>query len=219
MKHQNLILDFDSTIVKVEALDELAKMVLADDDDDEIKAAQIAEITKAGMEGRIGFGDSLRQRMALVAPHRKQVDGLVRRLHEAADESFGREAAWLAARADNVWVVSGGFDDWIVPVVERLGLRSDHVLANGLVWDADGMARGYDEARPLAQDGGKVLAVRSLGLTGRTVMVGDGMTDYEVRRAGLADTFVAYVAHADRPAVRAVADEVAQSIDFLKYLC
>jgi D-3-phosphoglycerate dehydrogenase len=207
----NFILDFDSTIVRVESLDELARMVLAGDPDGEAKAAQIANITAAGMEGRIGFADSLRQRMALVSPRRNQVEALIDSLHEAVDNSFVREADWLAKRSNAVWVVSGGFDDWIVPVVERLGLRADHVLANRLIWDTDGVARGYETGRPLAQDDGKVLAVRSLSLDGGVVMVGDGMTDYEVRRAGLADTFVAYVAHADRPAVLAVADEIADN--------
>ena len=200
-----LVLDFDSTLVRVESLDELARMVLANDDDGLVKTERIKTITTAGMEGRIGFADSLTQRLALFAPQRHQVQALVERLHEEVDESFWRKRDWLAERADDIWVVSGGFDDWIVPVVERLGLRGDHVLANGLIWDDDGVARSYDQTRHLAQDGGKVAAVRSLVLKGRVVMVGDGITDYEERRAGVADLFVAYVAHADRPSVRAVA--------------
>lgn len=215
----NLLLDFDSTIVSLEGLDELAAMVLADDPNGAAKAAAIVAITTKGMEGSIGFAESLQKRLELFAPHRKHVAQLVRRLHGSIDDSFVRESGWLAAHANNIWVISGGFDDWIRPVVTQLGLRADHVIANGLVWGSDGVARSYDTSRHLAQNNGKVHAVRQLGLQGHVVMVGDGMTDYQVRSAGLANTFVAYVAHADRPMVRQAADVIGKSIYDIQLAC
>ena len=57
-----LILDFDSTIVAAEGLDEIARLALADDPDRESKVLAIEGITRDGMEGRIGIDESLRRR-------------------------------------------------------------------------------------------------------------------------------------------------------------
>jgi D-3-phosphoglycerate dehydrogenase / 2-oxoglutarate reductase len=54
-----LVLDFDSTIVSAEGLDEIARLALADDPDRDAKVLAIEGITRDGMEGRIGIGESL----------------------------------------------------------------------------------------------------------------------------------------------------------------
>lgn len=60
MKHNfNLIFDFDSTMVCLETLDELAKIVLAGAPDAAERTAKIAAITERGMNGEIGFEQSL----------------------------------------------------------------------------------------------------------------------------------------------------------------
>lgn len=53
------IIDFDSTFVSVESLDELAKIALRDDPSREKTALEISRITALGMEGKLSFEKSL----------------------------------------------------------------------------------------------------------------------------------------------------------------
>jgi D-3-phosphoglycerate dehydrogenase len=50
-----------------------------------------------------------------------------------------------------------------------------------------------------------------LGLRGEIVAVGDGWTDYEIRAAGAADRFYAFVENVERAKVVAHADRIARS--------
>lgn len=212
-----LIFDFDSTLVTVETLDSLASIALANAPDREERVAKIEAITSQGMRGELGFGESLSRRFAelpITATHVLSVNQL---LINSISPSFQQHADWLAQRRDNVWIISGGFVECIVPVAERLGLDTKHILANTLLWSQDGShVIGYDTSSPLAQDEGKIVAVRGLDLDpNRTIMIGDGMTDYSVRGAGLASEFIAYTETARRDEVVSKADAAASNADEL----
>jgi len=60
-----LIIDFDSTFITGESLDELSKIVLKNDPNSAKHLNQIHELTLAGMEGKIPFDESLSKRMQL----------------------------------------------------------------------------------------------------------------------------------------------------------
>ena len=60
-----LIIDFDSTFITGESLDELSKIVLKNHPDSTKHLDQIREWTRAGMEGKIPFDESLSKRMQL----------------------------------------------------------------------------------------------------------------------------------------------------------
>ena len=61
-----LIFDFDSTIVAIEGLDELARLALADDPQRVRTMEAIEAITRDGMTGAIGIDESLRRRLAML---------------------------------------------------------------------------------------------------------------------------------------------------------
>jgi D-3-phosphoglycerate dehydrogenase len=71
------------------------------------------------------------------------------------------------------------------------------------------MSLGLDPSSELAAPGSKPRAVRALRLVGRVIAVGDGITDWEIRRDGAADEFIAFTEFVTRPAVVARADFVA----------
>ena len=54
-ENKYFVMDFDSTIVQVEPLDELAAVYLKKRRDHDKLLNQIKEITRAGMEGKIPF--------------------------------------------------------------------------------------------------------------------------------------------------------------------
>ncbi|MFZ9913809.1 MAG: phosphoglycerate dehydrogenase [Phycisphaerales bacterium] len=213
-----LILDFDSTIVAAEGLDEIARLALADDPEQEAKVLAIEGITREGMEGRIGIDESLRRRLAMLRITRAHVDAVVKLLKKRISPSFRRAKAELRRNADRIYVVSSGFREYVVPVCAELGIAADHVVANVFQWSKDGVATGYDQKSPLARPGGKAEAVRALKLSGTVVAVGDGITDCEIRDHGAAQQFVAYCENIERDAVVARADRVVRGVDELLWI-
>jgi D-3-phosphoglycerate dehydrogenase / 2-oxoglutarate reductase len=206
-----LILDFDSTFVRVEALDELAGIALRGAQDRAAQVKRIEEITRDGMEGKIGFGESLARRLRLFSAGREHLDELVQLLRDHVSESVMENREFFAENADRIYIISGGFKEYIEPVVADFGIRPDHVLANTFVKNKRGDVMGCDTENCLAQDAGKVQALRGLGLDGQVVMVGDGYSDLQTRVQGVADVFVAYTESVDRPEVAERADRVAHN--------
>lgn len=213
-----LVLDFDSTIVNAEGLDELARIALADDPERERKVLAIEGITRDGMEGRIGIDESLARRLAMLTIRRSHVEQVVRLLRKRLSPSFRRHKAALKRNAARVWVVSSGFRDYVVPVCKDLGISPDHVRANDLTWSKDGRVSGFDRSNPLAKPGGKAVAVRALRLGPAVVAVGDGATDCEIRDLGAAREFVAYCENIERDGVAARADRTVRSLDELLWI-
>lgn len=210
------ILDFDSTLVRAETLEAMADLV-----PDAAKVrAKVRKLTDEAMAGRMHFQDALRERLTLIHMHRDLLTQLGAQLREEVTPSFKRNRAFLAAHADDIYVVSNGFREVILSVAKSLGLRPEHVFANTLRFDADGYIEGCDWQNPLSADGGKVKVVRDLKLDGEVVMVGDGWSDYEVFAAGAAKRFYAFTENVQRPEVMQSRDaRPAPSFDEVLYDC
>ena len=67
------VIDFDSTFTRVEALDVLGEIALADHPDRDAVLAEVRRLTDQAMGGEIGFGDALRRRLELLAPRREHL--------------------------------------------------------------------------------------------------------------------------------------------------
>lgn len=208
----NWIFDFDSTLVRVEALDELAEIALEGSADREALVARIREITNLGMEGRMTIEQSLRARLDLLCIRPAMIPRLVERLAASVTPSLVAGASRLRAMRDRIWVVSGGCHEWIDPVVEGMGLRRDQVIANRLRPAPSG-ALELDPSSPCAVDHGKATAIEAARVPRPRVMVGDGMTDWRVREHGACDRFVCFTEVVRREAVVARADATAANLD------
>lgn len=208
MLAETLLLDFDSTLVRVETLDVLAEFALAGDAQADAKRSEIVRLTDAAMAGEIGIDLALEQRLELLGARQDAVDRTAARLLDEITPSVARHRRWLRERAERIWIVSSGFEQVIAPVAAELGLPPERVLANRLVF-RDGRATAVDPACALSRPGGKVEAVRALGEPRPILIAGDGWTDYEVRAGGEADVFAAFTEVVARPRVVAVADVVA----------
>ncbi|MEY5060177.1 MAG: hypothetical protein RIS45_98, partial [Planctomycetota bacterium] len=127
MNAVSLVLDFDSTIVAAEGLDEIAKLALADDPDHEAKVLAIEGITRDGMEGRIGIDESLKRRLSMLRITRAHVDAVVKLLKKRVAPSFRKHKAAIRRNAANIYVVSSGFREYVVPVCAELGISAEHV--------------------------------------------------------------------------------------------
>jgi len=212
-----IIIDFDSTFTKVEGLDELAAIALAGHPDREKIVQEIVDLTNKGMNGEMSFSEGLHQRIQLLKAKRSHIDDLIVLLRTKVSDSFKRNKVFLTENTDNIFIISSGFKEFIVPIVTELGIRADHVYANEFRFDEDDNIIGIDEENVLSTDGGKIKLLSTLNLEGDIYAIGDGYTDYQLKESGLASRFYAFTENVERPRVMAVADHIATSFDDFLY--
>jgi D-3-phosphoglycerate dehydrogenase / 2-oxoglutarate reductase len=208
-----LLIDFDSTVVTVESLDVLAEISLAKHPEKAKRLAKIAELTQLGMEGKLDFRESLSQRIQLLDANQEHLEKLIKKLKKAISPSFIAHKKQIQKAADRIYVVTGGFEEFVVPVMEGLGIPAAQVFANKFTFTPTGKITGFDETNPLSQSGGKVEIARQIKGEAPLVVVGDGYTDYQIREAGAADKFYCYAENIERAPVMAIADRVVYGID------
>jgi D-3-phosphoglycerate dehydrogenase len=212
------VIDFDSTFTKVEAFDVLAEISLKDHPQREERKKQIHQITNQGMDGTISFRQSLEQRLNLLQPEKRHMAPLIERLKGSVSESFKRNKEFFQTHADNIYIISNGFREFIVPIVTDFGIKPENVLANEFRFDNNGNVIGFDTENPLSANGGKVERLKQLNLPGDVYVIGDGYTDYEIKHAGLANKFYAFTENVTRENVKSKADHITPSLDEFLYL-
>jgi D-3-phosphoglycerate dehydrogenase / 2-oxoglutarate reductase len=207
----NLIIDFDSTFVKVEALDELAAISLRKRKDRKSVLAEIKKTTELGMEGAISFPESLSRRFDLLSANEKHVKKLISLLRKNVSYSIIKNKKFFKKNKKNIYIISGGFEEYIIPVVAPFGIGRSNVLANKFIFNKEREIVGFDKKRLLAQKNGKSKQVRKLELKGEVWVVGDGFTDFEIKKSGAADKFIAYAENVTRGKVLLGSDHVCGS--------
>lgn len=211
------IFDFDSTFIKLEGFDELARIALSADPNRKSKISTLEKITKDAMEGKLSFDKALKQRFALLSISSADIEMLIKVLKKSITPSILRNRTFFKKNRDRIFILSGGFGEYIEPVAARFGIDKSHILANSFVWDKKGQIVGFDTKNPLSKVGGKASALKKLKLSGHVYMIGEGYTDYEVKKMGAASTFVAFVENVRRANVVHHADWVVGSLDEFLY--
>lgn len=213
-----IILDFDSTFIQVEGLDELAAIALDNNPEKDNIVNKVKLITASGMEGNISLSESLSQRLSLLQANKKHLECLIKDLRLKISLSIKRNLHFFLANTDNIYIVSSGFKEYIIPVVSKYGIKESHVLANTFIYDEAGNILGADTSNPLAHDQGKVKVVQQLNLNGEIYVIGDGITDYEIRQQIPTTKFYAFTENIARPSVVKVADAIVPSFDEFLYI-
>jgi len=199
--------DMDSTLIKVEVIDELAKKAGAGE--------AVAAITEKAMRGEIDFSQSLAERVQ----HLKGLDESI--LKEIADKlplTEGAERLIRTLKKMNLTtaIISGGFDYFGNHLKQKLGI--DYVFANRLEI-IDGHVTGQVLGKVV--DGARKAElleqlVQKEGISMKQVIaVGDGANDLPMlSRAGLGIAFRA------KPIVRQSAEQslTTQGLDGILYL-
>ncbi len=211
------IIDFDSTFVTLESLEELAAITLKKRANSKEILEKIKHITTLGMEGKITFSESLHKRLLLFQTSKHDIDKLIIKIKKNITPSVKNNKQFFIDNAEQIYIVSGGFNEFIFPIVKEFGLLKDHVLANTFTFNKKGVVTGFDIKNPLSKNGGKIKVVKNLKLDGKVYMVGDGFTDYEVRKNGHAEKFFAFTENIKRESVIKKADYVSASFDEILY--
>lgn len=215
---KHFVIDFDSTFTRVEALDVLGEISLRGKDDANEALQKIKDITDLGMEGKLSFRESLEQRIEILGAHRSHLPELIARLSEQVSESFKRNKEFIRKYAGQIYILSNGFKDFIVPIVEHFGITENRVFANEFVYDDEGNIVGFDPNNLLSENNGKPNQIKSLNLEGEVYVLGDGYTDFEIKKAGLAHKFYAFTENVRRENVLQNADHEAPNLDEILYI-
>lgn len=215
---QYFIIDFDSTFTQVEALDELARISLKNHPDREKIYQQIEDLTNASMEGKLSFSQSLENRVKLLEANREHLKLLITHLKKKVSTSFSRNTIFFKNHQDEVLIVSGGFKEFIIPVVTEYHIKKENIYANTFVFDDEGNIIGYDRENPLSQEGGKVKLLKELKLEGDIYGIGDGYSDFQLKESGMIKKFFAFTENIERKSVAERADHITPSFDEFLYI-
>ncbi|MDC1533130.1 phosphoglycerate dehydrogenase [Polaribacter sp.] len=215
---RNYIFDFDSTLTKVEALDILAEITLANNPRKDAVIQEIIDITNLGIDGEISFTTSLEKRIQLLKANKADLNPLIEALKKQVSKSIESNKAFFEAYANDIYVISCGFKEFIDPIVAEYNIPTERVFANTFEFAADGEIIGFDATNPLSQHNGKIECLKGMNLYGEVQVIGDGYSDYVTREAGVADTFFAYTENVTRVKTTENADYIAPNLDEFLYV-
>ncbi|CAN0282565.1 unnamed protein product, partial [Chrysoparadoxa australica] len=184
-----IVFDMDSTLIREEVIDELAREAGVGE--------QVVEITEATMRGELDFRESLRKRVSLLEGLPETVlEKVASQLH--LNDGADRLIKQLRELGFKTAILSGGFDYFGNHLREKLGI--DYVYANKLEI-VDGKLTGKVLGDIVDADRKAALLAQlaaEQGLTlQQTIAVGDGAND--LKMLGIAGMGVAF--HA-KPVVR-----------------
>ncbi|KAG8451791.1 hypothetical protein GDO86_003837 [Hymenochirus boettgeri] len=187
--------DVDSTVIKEEGIDELAKFCGVGD--------AVAEMTRRAMGGSLTFRAALTERLALIRPSREQVQALITEHPPRLTEGIKELVSRLHHRNVQVFLISGGFRSIVEHVATKLDIPLTNVYANRLKFYFNGEYAGFDETQLTAESGGKGKVIGLLkekfGFK-KIVMIGDGATDMEA--CPPADAFIGFGGNVTRQQVK-----------------
>jgi D-3-phosphoglycerate dehydrogenase len=212
------IIDFDSTFIKVEALDELAEISLKSDKQKAAKVERVKELTRKAMNGEISFTKTLEERIRILNANKAHLEILSKKLTGRISRSITGNKKFFKDFSKNIIIISGGFKEYILPIVSKFHIPPKQVFANTFIFDRKGNITGFDSRNHLSRKNGKVRQIKELNLKGELIVIGDGHSDYELKKSGLVHKFYAFTENVKRESIARRADHITPSFDEFLYV-
>lgn len=196
IRYRTVIFDCDSTLSRIEGIEELARE----------HRAEIGRLTTLAMEGKIPLEQVYGRRLELIHPSRADLERVGSLYIEQLVPGAVEVVAGLRAAGVIVRILSGGLAPAVRVVGRHLGLADADVTAVEVRFSASGEYAGFDHDSPLARSGGKRhwIEANAGRLPAPVLLIGDGATDLEARPAIAA--FAAFTGVVRRPDVVSGAD-------------
>ncbi|WP_347987133.1 HAD-IB family phosphatase [Methylomonas sp. AM2-LC] len=178
MSFDVICFDCDSTLSKIEGIDELARR--------KGLFAEVAALTDAAMNGELALEAVYAKRLELIKPNVADIGWLAEVYISEMVEGVSKTISTLQKNHKTIHIISGGLRQAILPLAAYLNIPEECVHAVEVVFGNDGEYQDFARHSPLAVSGGKARVCRKIRLTqANLVMVGDGQTDLEAKLAGV----------------------------------
>ncbi len=197
-KYRTIIFDVDSTLSSIEGIEWLARLRGAE------VFARVNDVTERAMRGELEFDGVYAARLDAVRPTQNEMAGLARAYIENLSPGVKEWIPQLLWDGVRVLIVSGGMRQAVTGLAAHLGVKSTDVHAVPLFFDRKGEYAGYDQEHPCSKQLGKRTVISGLQLDPPSLLIGDGMTDAEVKP--VVDAFAAYTGAVRRAKIVAMAD-------------
>jgi phosphoserine phosphatase len=195
-KFDAVCFDCDSTLSRIEGIDELAARSGL--------GREVALLTEAAMNGSLAIEAVYAERLAVVRPDAAAIAWLCQRYVEELVPGARETVETLHRLGKTVYIVSGGLLPAVRHLGRWLGIPNARVFAVPIQFDAGGAYQSFDEASPLARAEGKAIVCRRLAVRHAAIaMVGDGMTDVAAGAGGAYVVGFGGVVHRDTVAAGA----------------
>lgn len=177
MSFEVICFDCDSTLSRVEGVDELARRRGLFD--------EVAALTDKAMNGEVALEEVYGHRLDLIKPDKEAMDWLADLYIAEIVEGVAETVKTLLDNGKQVHIISGGLRQAILPLAALLGIAEEHVHAVDVIFDENGQYLDFARQSPLAVSGGKARICRRLRMHHSSLaMIGDGKTDLEAKLAG-----------------------------------
>ena len=205
-KNINLLIDFDSTFITVETIDEISKISCEKE-----SIEKIEEITIKAMEGRTSFQEALSKRIKIINANKNHVKKIKKLLKNKISPTFNLNKEFIINNSDNFYIISGGFKEIIFDVVKDFGIKEKNIFANDFIYDKNNNIINVNRNNLLSKNRGKVLA--SEKIKGYNIAIGDGFTDFEIKKFNKAKKFIQYTETINRKNINNHADFIAKNFN------
>ena len=173
-------------------------------------------MTNLAMSGKLSFNKALSDRISLLDLKETHIKETSEFLLNKISPSFDLNLEFIKENKSSCYIISGGFKDIIIPIVKKFGFIEKHIFANNFIYNKDGTIK-LDNANPLSKDNGKNLIAKNI--KGFNIIIGDGYTDYEVKKNGNAMKFIQYIENINRKELNNKADLIAKNFqDIINFL-
>jgi len=167
--------DFDSTLVTVEGIDEIAAV---------LEKPEVLRLTRGAMDGKLSVEEAYSRRLELLKLKEVHLRMLAKIYQACLCPGAVELVNLLKSLGKEVGIISGGFQEAIKPVAAFLGIEIIEAVELDFTEDWAALVPSA-----LLTQGGKARVLRRLK-KGRCAFVGDGITDLETEE--VAERFIPY---------------------------
>ena len=205
----NLLIDFDSTFVTVETLDVLSELISKNNSTNDL-TKKINAITKQAMNGEVSFADALSKRINMLKANKEHIALAIQKIKSGISNSFIKNKDFFHKNHKNCYIISGGFLQIIKPVIQEFNISEKNIFANELIFNKQGYITSINKNNPLSKDLGKITISKKI--EGEKIIIGDGYTDYEIKKHGFASKFIQYTENINREELNINADFISKDL-------
>ena len=211
-KHNiKLLIDFDSTFIKTESLEIISQISLKESPNKENIINEIKQLTYLAMNGKISFAKALTSRIKLLRANQSHIDSTIEKIKTQISNSFKNNLDFFKKNCDNCYIVSGGFTQIIEPIVKEFNINVNNIYANDLIFNKKKEVISINKDNPLSKDLGKISIAKNIN--GIKIAIGDGYTDYEIKKHGFSNHFIQYTENINREELNEFADLISKDLN------